>query len=356
MKRCPHCGSEQADAVAICPNCGKPFDEAASRSNGVRLYDVLVESLDSSVAREHCARTLLTLKRAPTMEAAIDQLNALPYRLFSHVTREEANQYERLLEVSGVEAQAQPSLIVCPYCHFSAELEGRLSERRDGVFYRCYSCSRKFFLSYRDHASHMLLECSACGTSLRLPVNPRVGRYKCVCGTMLDYLGGGQFAVPPRTSRPGRATVQAVRKAAAAEAEAVSQAAKSRPHWPWKLYGGVLVVLLVLASIFYFGLTLGRIFFSPVKPSPAPSQPASAEPDPRIKEFTANTTYTQIIAALGPPRREALSADANDRLLLYPDHNLYVVVGHQGKTRDLYRGTFRLSDDQALHSPSPPKP
>lgn len=349
VKRCPHCESEQAETATVCQSCGKPFEESTSSTDHVRLCDVFIESLDSAMAREHCARTLLTLKRAATLDAAMDQLSQLPYPLFTHVTRDEAHQYKRLLDISGVDAKAQPSLIVCPYCHFKAELDGRVSERRDGVFYRCYSCNRKFFLSYRDHASHMLLECNACGTWLRLPVNPRVGRYRCVCGTMLEYLGGGQVAPPPRVGRPARSTVQAVRKAAAAEAEAVTQAVRRGPGQPWQLYGLVALVVVVLGMIFYLGLTLGP-YFRPAKTQPAPSESTSAQPDERFKQFTAKTTHAQIVATLGAPRREALSADGKDKLLLYPERDFYVVVGRQGNERDLYRATFRLSDDRELHS------
>lgn len=351
MKRCAHCGSEQDDAATVCQRCGKPLPGAAPAET-VHLYDVLVESLDSDQAREQCAHTLLSLKRAPTLEGALEQLHTLPYVLFSHLTQDEANKYERLLKVSGVPAKLRASSITCPYCNFSAQLEGKSSERRDGVFYLCYSCHRKFFLSFRDHTSHVLLECSVCGAQLRLPVQARVGRYKCVCGTMIDYLGGGKVAPPPRAARPGRETVRAVHKAATTEPQFVGRGADiEERRRPWGLY---VAVILAVAAVFILGLSLGSIR-NAIRGRLGPSGTAAVELDPRIQNFTSATTREEIIGLLGPPRRESLSTDGVHRNLIYSDRGYYIVVGRESSGREVYHGTFRLTDEQPLHM-APPHP
>lgn len=350
VKRCPHCGAKQKDKAEVCKKCGKSLTSAVTEET-VHLFDVLVESLESESAREQFAKTLISLKRAPSLEGALEQTEQLPYVLFSHLSDEEAKKYERLLHVSGVPAKVRTSVLVCPYCNFSAQLEGKAAEHRDGVFYACYSCGRRFFLSFRDHCSHMLLECTVCGVLLRLPIQPRIGRYKCVCGTMIDYLGGGKVAPPPRAARPGRATVQAARKAATAEPQFIAKGAgeEVRPR-PWGLYAAVALSVI---AVFLLGLSLGSIR-SLVRGRASETDTRMIQFDVRIRSFTADTSYEEIVNRLGPPRRITLATNGVDKNLVYSDHGYYIVVSPSASGREVYRGTYRLSDDGLLHSPGPP--
>lgn len=317
----------------------------------VQLFDVVVDSLENESDRERCARTLISLKRAPTIENAIEQLEHLPYPLFSHLSEEEAKNYERLLKVSGVPGKVQASVLTCPYCSFSAQLQGKSAERGDGVFYTCYSCNRRFFLSFRNHYCHMLLECTVCGNLLRLPLQPRIGRYKCACGTMIDYLGGGRVAPPPRAARPGRETVKALHKAATTvEPEFVCKPVAEESRTPWATYAAIFVLI---AAIFFLGLMLGSVREIVGLRSDRGAN-AQDNLDPKIKRFTADTAYEEIVGTLGPPSRISLAANGTDKNLVYSHRGYYIVVTPGASGRELYRGTYRLSDDAPLHRAAPP--
>lgn len=311
----------------------------------VRLFDLVVSEL-SVTERENCARLLVSVKQAGTLDDATELLRNLPYTIFRNLTRSEASQLHEQLLRAGVPTAPQISLIICPHCGFSGEPEGKSSSKLGGVLFVCYACNQRFLVGADDHLVRILLECSECGNSPRLPANAQPGEYSCACGAPLVY---------KERARPQARAAEEVRPQAPVTvfkweggpppSSVPLRRERSRLE---SLNPALLVVIMLGASL--IAATLISYLSWPAPPTPR--EQGQLFVDTVIKRFTTRTTYAEVIASLGKPQVELEGESLRQRKLVYPHFDLSITVQEQAG-RYYYVAAHWLSDKNAAHLPVP---
>lgn len=311
----------------------------------VRLFDLLVTELSRTTA-ENCARLLVSLKQAATLEEATERLNFLPYTIFRNLTPEETAKLQQQLLQAGVPTVAQNSVIACPHCRLSGELEGTLASELRGVHFVCYACNQRFLLAQDDRLLHILLKCEACGSWVRLPANPRPGQYRCTCGALVSYQERVRPQALPAEEAPAQAPVTVLQWQGA---EPTLTMAPRRERSVFESFPPALLVVALLVVSFSAAILISWLLW------PAPPTPRDQGElllNAVIKRFTTKTSYGQIIASLGKPQVELEGATRGQKQLIYPQLSLAITVQEQGG-KHYYVVAYWLDDKREAHRPVP---
>ena len=307
----------------------------------IRLFDLVVTEL-TVTEQENCARLLVSLKQASTQDEAAERLRTLPYTIFRNLTRAEAAPLHEQLQRAGVPTIPQISLIACPYCSFSGEQEGSSSRKLGGVLFVCYACSQRFLVGADDHLPRILLECSQCGKSTRLPANAHSGEYPCACGAQLGY---------KERARPQARAAEEVRPQAPVTVlkweggPPPTSVPLRRERSRLESFNPALLVVIMLGAALLAAFLISYLSW--------PAPPTAREQgqvfvDTVLKRFTTRTTYAEVIATLGKPQVELEGESLGQRRLVYPHFDLSVTVQEQAG-RYYYVAAYWLSDKSVAH-------
>lgn len=152
----------------------------------ITLYDIVLRSLQGIDASQFAAE-LAKQKVVSSVEAATRLLAETPATLTRYGGHEAASAVFSSLKAAGADVVLKTSRVTCSHCGSAVPCEGEADASKRGVMFTCPVCQARTYLDSRDRKFHPVLQCDSCKSLLNLPAEGRAGKYRCKCGSILDY-------------------------------------------------------------------------------------------------------------------------------------------------------------------------